>query len=309
LKQFLCSVVLTVALAACAGFRPASEQAVNYYNPNMASKLADFSDLAYEKDEEKLIESLNNQYPSFSLLRKIGEDETRYDAQAFVAYDDELIIVAARGSEVPFISMDWRNNAKFFQYKNEKTDTYCEGLGVHGGFFQSALRIANTNLSEEENIPVYKKIEALQKEGNRKVYFTGHSLGGSITNALAFIAAYETNIEISGIYTYGEPKGGNLTYQICHDRKLRDITFRFINNRDIVARVRGPGEYAHVGNLVYFDRAGNLYDENTYTSFWGMAGDVLLFRFASDHFMSNYKELVNDNLNVNPFKKEPSNGN
>ena len=306
-KLLFCSVILPIALTACAGFRPASDQAGSYYNSNMASVLADFSDLAYEKEENKLVNSLKEQHPGFSLLRKIGEEETQYDAQAFVAYDDDLIIVSVRGSELPFITMDWSNNAKFFQYKNERTDAYCEGLGVHGGFFQSALRIANTNLSEEENIPVYKKIEALQKEGNRKVYFTGHSLGGAIANALAFFAAYETNIKISGVYTYGEPKGGNLTYQQCHDQKLRDITFRFINNRDVVARVRGPGEYVHVGNLAYFDSSGDLYDKNTYTSFLGMTGDVLLFRWARDHFMSNYKELVNDNLDVNPFKNQPNN--
>ena len=170
--------------------------------------LADFSDLAYEKDESKLIKSMKEQHPSFNLLRKIGEEETQYDAQAFVAYDEDLIIVSVRGSELPFITMDWSTNAKFFQYKNEWTDAHCEGLGVHGGFFQSALRIANINLSEEENIPVYKKFEALQKEGNRKVYFTGHSLGGAITNALSFFSAYETDIEISGVYTYGEPKEG-----------------------------------------------------------------------------------------------------
>lgn len=302
LRVIFCSAILSLALFACAGFRGPSDQAESFYSSSMASKLADFSDMAYEKDENKLTKKLKEEYPGFKLLRKIGEDETGYDAQAFVAYDDSQIIVAARGSEFPFISSDWSKNARFLQYHNDRTDTYCEGLGVHGGFFQSALRIANSNLSEKEKTPVYKKIEALQKEGSREVYFTGHSLGGAITNALAFFAAYETDIEINGIYTYGEPKGGNSKYQECHDRKLRDITFRFINNRDIVARIRGPGEYVHVGNLAYFDGDGNLSDVNTYSK-WGVTKDVLLFRWVSDHLLGGYKELVNYNINVNPFNR------
>jgi triacylglycerol lipase len=217
-----------------------------------------------------------------------------------------MIIVSVRGSEIPFISMDWRNNAKFIQYTNKRVTEYCEGAGIHGGFFQSALRIGNTKLNSLENTSIYTKIEELQKNTNRDLYFTGHSLGGAIAEILAFFSAYETNMDITAVYTYGEPKNGNLAYRDCHDKVLRDKTFRFINNRDIVARVRGSGEYSHVGNLAYFDRNGNLSDINTYSSYLGITGDVLLLRFAFDHKLANYIELLEKNINVQPYSSQPN---
>lgn len=288
-------------VSACAGFRPASQGAAINYEPETAVLLSKFSDYAYIKDENELKEILAKESPPFSLLRKITETETGYDAQAFIAYNDSKIIIAVRGSEFPFVTMDWRNNVKFFQYTNKEVKQYCPGSGIHGGFFQSALRIKEIKNLESGSY-IYNEIIKLHAEGGRKLYFTGHSLGGAIANVLAFFTAYETPLEISGVYTYGEPKGGNITYQECHDERLLDKTFRFINNRDVVARIRGPNDYVHLGNLAYFDRKGQVTDINTYSK-WGVTADIVTLRFVRDHFLETYKKLVIKNINVNPYEK------
>ncbi len=293
-------------MAGCASFRPSSDKAGKEYSPEFSILLGGFSDLAYIKSEEELVRELSARFPGYSLLRKVSEKETGYDAQAFVAYDDKNVIISVRGSEFPFVSMDWRNNSKFFQYTNRDVSSYCPGAGMHGGFFQSALRIKAVGLQGEGPGSAYREIERLQKEG-RNLYFTGHSLGGAIAQVLALFTSYETDLHVSGVYTYGEPKGGNSFYQDCHDKKLRDVTFRFINNRDVVARVRGPGNYVHVGNLAYFDRSGDLYSVNTYSTRLGVFGDILLMRVFTDHRIKSYNKLLRKNSTVNPFDELPNN--
>ncbi len=98
-----------------------------------------------------------------------------------------------------------------------------------------------------------------------------------IANVLAFFTVYETDIEVSGIYTFGEPKSGNIGFQICHDEKLIDKSFRFVNNRDAVARISQSRSYVHVGNLVYFDTDGDMYDIATYISKFGILKDIIRF--------------------------------
>jgi len=290
---------LSVCIVSCANFRAAHEQASNMYQPGYSKLLVDFSVLSYIEDETSLINQLSKKYPNYKLLRKIEEDETGYDAQGFVAYNDENIIVAIRGSSS---AEDWFNNFKITHFTNDITKSYCPEAAVHGGFHRSALVLKNIKLNKIENETIYHKISTLQKEG-RKLYFTGHSLGGAIANVLAFFTVYETTIEVDGIYTFGEPKSGNEGFRQCHDKKLSNKTFRFINNRDLVARVPPSTTYVHVGNLIYFDTYGDIYDQNTYNSFIGILVDMFSFEPGTDHFKESYLKLVTAHKDENPFLK------
>jgi triacylglycerol lipase len=118
---------------------------------------------------------------------------------------------------------------------------------------------------------------------------------------LAFFASYETNILVDGVYTFGEPRTGNEAFLECHDRKLRTKTFRFINNRDVVARVPPFGGYIQLGNLIYFDRNENISVRNVNDGLFDMTLDVVLFKFATNHFKENYQLLVDKYKKINPF--------
>jgi pimeloyl-ACP methyl ester carboxylesterase len=92
-----------------------------------------------------------------------------------------------------------------------------------------------------------------------EVLFTGHSLGG----ALAVLAAarwWETQPQgIDAIHTFGQPRVAQGDFQEAFGANLSLRCHRFVNNKDIVPRV--PPGFDHVGQLMWFDRAGDLHPE------------------------------------------------
>ena len=88
----------------------------------------------------------------------------------------------------------------------------------------------------------------------RKLWITGHSLGG----ALATIAAAELKdtIAIRGVHTFGQPRLVDAQAQRFFARHFADRFFRFVNDDDLVTRI--PPGYEHVGRLVHFDEQGNV---------------------------------------------------
>ena len=88
----------------------------------------------------------------------------------------------------------------------------------------------------------------------RKLWITGHSLGG----ALATIAAAELKdtIAIRGVHTFGQPRLVDEQAQRFFARHFADRFFRFVNDDDLVTRI--PPGYEHVGRLVHFDEQGNV---------------------------------------------------
>ena len=100
------------------------------------------------------------------------------------------------------------------------------------------------------------------------VYFTGHSLGGSLAtlacmdfalNSLPRITQYlqikyaniPTNETQVALYTYGGPKVGNTSFVTAFNRVVPNA-FRTVVNGDIVAGMP-PSGYAHVGTEIIID--------------------------------------------------------
>ncbi len=170
-----------------------------------------------------------------------------------MAWNDAIVVVAFRGTEV-----------------KEKADVltdvrFCltgegEGEGgVHEGFrgalnevWPTALRQLRTN------------------SGGRKVYFTGHSLGGALTT----LAAERWRAEggaIQGVYTYGCPRVGDRRFATRYGIKNHH---RYEHNNDIVAMVPldrslfaggqawldriGPLSYRHVGEHWLISHEGEV---------------------------------------------------
>jgi hypothetical protein len=90
--------------------------------------------------------------------------------------------------------------------------------------------------------------------GARKLWVTGHSLGG----ALAVIAAaeFEGVFPVTGLHTFGQPRVGFSAFRDFMNAHYAGRFFRFVNDDDIVPRV--PPGYSHVGTLMHFDSHGNL---------------------------------------------------
>lgn len=87
--------------------------------------------------------------------------------------------------------------------------------------------------------------------GTKKLYITGHSLGG----AMATIAASRLKDKATCLYTYGSPRVGSRTFV-----KSFDVPhYRHVNNNDVVVKVPFAFlGYRHHGTLRYINYYGNI---------------------------------------------------
>ena len=156
------------------------------------------------------------------------------ETQGFVAWDAKVVLVSFRGTESVG---DWLSNLNLLSEER----SYGK---LHRGFL-NAFQIAQPILSGFLQVAGAKE---------KKVWLTGHSLGG----ALAMVAAAELldSLATSGIYTYGQPKTGNSAVRQFFRQKFAGKFHRFVNDDDVVPQV--PPGYVHVGRLIWFDGKGDL---------------------------------------------------
>lgn len=163
------------------------------------------------------------------------------NAQALVFLDsDGDIIIAFKGSSAP---KDFLEDARILR------DTIMEASGgkveVHAGFHADFAAI---------HVAVLAAVRSqLAIQPAAKIYVTGHSLGG----ALAILCALEFSrqgLPIAAVFTFGQPRVGNKNFAVLYDDGLRDITFRIVNQNDIVPRT--PGwllGYRHCGQEIFLE--------------------------------------------------------
>lgn len=214
--------------------------------------------------------------------------DTGWDTQCFVAANDTDVVVAFRGTES---IKDWVTDCKFFRRK-------VGGFPgeIHDGF-GDAFYASCQQLREA-------LWDVMQ---NRRIWVTGHSLGG----ALATLAAYDIvrgGKEISGCYTFGQPRVGNPEFASNYDSNpvLRLRTFRLVHENDIVPRV--PGlliGYRHCGRELFLDSFGHVdvdpsIRKKLLSDVWGIAAELhkgtkekAVAKLVTDHFMDRYLERVN----------------
>jgi triacylglycerol lipase len=159
------------------------------------------------------------------------------DTQGFIALNEDLLILSFRGTAN---FRDWLYNLDVLPKE--------EAMGkVHGGFVDALNQVWDTEVK-----PVLR-----EDAPGRRVWYTGHSLGA----ALATLAAARTRVQhpdvsINGIVTFGQPRLASRQFEEEFDKVFDGLFHRYVNNVDIVPRV--PPGYRHVGELIHFDRDGNI---------------------------------------------------
>ena len=156
------------------------------------------------------------------------------NTQGFVAWDSKIVLVSFRGTESVG---DWLSNLTLVP----TTRSYGK---LHLGFFK-AFEVVR---------PILSGILNDTAPANKKIWLTGHSLGG----ALAMVAGAELaeSLPTSGFYTYGQPKTGNAQVGLFFGKRFGGKFHRFVNDDDVVPQV--PPAYSHVGRLTWFDSKGGL---------------------------------------------------
>jgi triacylglycerol lipase len=229
---------------------------------------------------------------------------SKFGTQAFVMANDQIIITAFRGTE-PKVIKDWLTDAR------ARLAAGPNNLGqVHTGF-STALsavydQIKNTIINEFQ-------------DNGQSLWFTGHSLGAALATLAARKFQLETNRFPQGIYTFGQPRTGDLNFAKSFDGQLQSVTFRFVNNNDLVPHLppdkllnnklvrdfTPPAlrDFKHIGLLRYFDADGNLKDNpsvwdsikegvrDAISDLGGLAKDAV-----NDHKMENYITSLKKNL-------------
>jgi triacylglycerol lipase len=96
--------------------------------------------------------------------------------------------------------------------------------------------------------------KVLEASKPKKVWITGHSLGGALAVVCAYRLSSMENLEIAGVMTFGQPKVGNPAFCKHMEVTLSGRMVHFVNESDLVPRV--PPSFDHFGSLVWYKGGG-----------------------------------------------------
>lgn len=267
-------------------FRPDT----TFYQPENAWCLGQAAKLAYAEPAEIAARCAEWGLPKARFIE--SPPASRRNTQLFVAANDSIVVVAFRGTE-PKALQDWLTDANTLLIN-----------GPFGGRVHAGFSLALDSIWEA----LLAAIREAQDRG-QSLWFTGHSLGAAVA-ALA-VARLRDDLDkpVHGLYTFGQPRIGDRTFERAYNLDNRSRSFRFVNNNDVVTRVptRLLG-FSHVGTFLYFDHNQNL---QTDMHFWYRFLDSIEGRIddlgkigtdgLKDHFMDAYLAGLAKNRAVHPF--------
>lgn len=219
----------------------------------------------------------------------ISDPATNAAAQVSLDENNE-IIVAFKGSSS---AKDFIQDAEFWMEKLIVLNG-GEEVFVHHGFLQDFNAISTAVVNEVKTL--------LALHPTARIFLTGHSLGG----ALAKLAALEfsrVKLPLAAVVTFGSPRVGDKNFVALYEAALGGITFRIVNENDIVPRTPGVlFGYRHPVNEVFLqDHEFNLAPTLNPSLWWKAGVDALglwgAYRFRQDvlvreHFINSYQEAI-----------------
>jgi len=188
--------------------------------------------LAYEKNVDLLKETARGW--GFANCEPL----TRKNHFGFVAGNADVVLVVFRGTDE---GADWWTNLNVL-FKQSPL-----GL-VHRGFMTAA----------ELFWPDLPQWISKFRDRDQPVWISGHSLGGALAVLAAAKLVGGDELEVAGLYTFGQPPVGTLGFCRKFKERFANRFFRFVNHTDAVADL--PILFrAHVGEVRYFDTSGALW--------------------------------------------------
>lgn len=222
------------------------------------------------------------------------------ETQACILEYDDLALVAFRGTE-PNKLKDWLTDFRFVKqgYKGHR---------VHGGFlgsleslidiarvdrgYRDRKGIANGQLSAET---FGEKIKGFAD--TKPTLLTGHSLGGALASLAGLYFKEEYGLDALGIYTFGQPKIGGVTFVTCYLEEINERIYPHVNDEDVVPKVppRALG-FRHFPITHPFDDNGHPIEEPAKRAAFqrrvdrGTSALPKLFEGVGDHSLTAYTE-------------------
>ncbi|TPG76069.1 lipase family protein [Pseudomonas mandelii] len=148
--------------------------------------------------------------------RKQGAKAT--DTQAFITHNDELILIAVRGTSE--LLADGLRDADASQVPFEDTESK-----VHRGFYESAQKAHDFVVNYLDRF-----------YAGQKLLICGHSLGGAVALLLSEMLRRSPESYSIQLYTYGAPRAGDANF-VAGAKDL--VHHRIVNHNDPVPSVPG----------------------------------------------------------------------
>jgi len=181
---------------------------------------------------------------------------------AFIFNNVTNVVVAIRGATT------WQEEQQISANSVQANWSIIPGSSVHTGI--------STFYDDGESSPfreaLIKAIKAIGGLANKKLYLTGHSLGGAIANlaAVDYALNAQTGLSVAGLYTFGSICLGDVIFKEAFNDALGPKSYQIVRVFDNVANalLGPPANYSLLNNSVVL---GGLLskEENTYHSLNG----------------------------------------
>lgn len=148
----------------------------------------------------------------------------------YVALIGDTAVIMFRGTNPPEIQ-DW------FVNLNNRSFKAADGP-VHAGFWESYNSLHD------------QLVEVLRQKEPKRLWITGHSLGGALAVVCSYRMMTEENRDIAGVMTFGQPRVGSKEFCSHMESALNGRMVHFVNESDVVPRV--PPSFGHFGSLVWY---------------------------------------------------------
>ena len=165
------------------------------------------------------------------------------------------------------------------------------GSKIHQGFKEEVDKIYD---QVEKRLAKYSK--------GRKIWCTGHSLGGAMATILSQRLEFTGGHDIDTLYTYGSPRAGGPQFRSWCDRHLNHQ--RFVNNNDVVPCVPSWFRWRHTGECLYIKSTGEVTklarwsSERIRDKGYSLLSAILKGRFdiVADHNIQDYIDALEADL-------------
>ena len=156
------------------------------------------------------------------------------ETRALVTQTDTDVIIAFRGTA---------------DLRNWLTDLDCNKMPLRwaAGRVHRGFNVALESVAEPLD-------HAIAANETRRIWVTGHSLGGALAMLFALRLQVRRRISVAGLYTFGQPRVGNAVFSQACDSILKSRAFRVVHADDVVPRVPWLlGSYRHAGHEVSYE--------------------------------------------------------
>jgi hypothetical protein len=238
-----------------------------------------------------------------------------------VAWGPDLVVVVFRGSELQTtahcvlemlfpgicagLPANWVTNLSFAPMRQRPEWGPTLHLRTHPGFDAAVAELFPDLID---------RVKA-ELTPSRRLFVTGHSLGGAMATLFAFRAQALEQVPVQGVYTYGAPRLMNVPFAAHYQSQLGPRTHRWQNRSD-PAPALPPGQpigenpfpplpalvaretYRHAGRLHYMPH-GSSTDVDRSTEPVDLPGSIEQ-AMVGDHMMartaSSYVNRIHDRL-------------